>query len=161
MPFREIRNRKRALTEPEAREILSRADHGVLATAGEDGWPYAVPLNHVLAGDALYLHSARVGHKLENIAWHDKVSYCAVAGAQVLPEELSTLYESAIVFGRAALVVDEEEKRRALKLLVERFCGSGEAQDKLFEEAFARSGKGTAVIRIKIERISGKAHRAA
>ena len=160
MPFRKIRNRERALTEAEAREILARADHGVLATAGEDGWPYAVPLNHVLAGDALYLHCARMGHKLENIAFHDQVSYCAVASVQVVPEELSTLYESAIVFGRAALVEDADEKRRALKLLVERFCGAGEDTDKLFEESFARQGQGTAVIRIQIDHITGKAHRA-
>ncbi len=159
MPFREIRNRRRALTEAEAREILARAEHGVLATAGEDGGPYAVPLNHVLADDVLYLHCAREGHKLENIAYHDRVSYCAVASAQVVPEELSTLYESAIVFGRAALVEDADEKRRALKLLVERFCGSGAEQDKRFEESFARQGQGTAVIRIQIERITGKAHR--
>ena len=74
---------------------------------------------------------------------------------------LWTLYESAIVFGRAALVTDADEKRRALKLLMERFCGTGEETDKQFEEHMRknRDGRDTAVIRIRIERITGKAHR--
>ena len=117
---RDIRRTDRALTTDEAREILARAEHGVLATVGEDGWPYAVPLNHVLAGDLLYLHCAGEGHKLENISHEERVSFCAVASAAVLPARLSTLYESAIAFGRASLVTDPEEKRRALEALAVR-----------------------------------------
>jgi uncharacterized protein len=161
MAFNEIRNHRRALSEDEAREILARADHGVLATAGEDGWPYAVPLNHVLIGDAIYAHCAREGHKLKNLAHENRVSYCAVASAAVVPEELTTLYESAIVFGRASLVEDADQKHRALRLLTERFCGCGDEQDKRFDEHFAKHAQGTVVIRITIERITGKAHRQA
>ena len=88
---------------------------------GADGWPYGVPVNHVLCGDLLYLHCATEGHKLENIAVDERVSYCAVAGATVLPETLTTLYESAVVFGRAAVVTDPVEKRNALESLAVRF----------------------------------------
>src|SRR5512141_560790 len=105
--FREIRRRDRALSDADAREILARAEHGVLATVGADGWPYAVPLNHVVSGDTIYLHSAQQGHKLDNIAYDQRVSYCAIASAEVLPQKLSTLYESAVVFGRASVVTDE------------------------------------------------------
>lgn len=156
--FREIRRENRALSEAEAREILARAEHGVLATLGEDGWPYAVPLNHVLVGDDLYLHCALKGHKLENIAHEERVSYCAVASAEVVPSMFSTLYESAVVFGRASLVMDAAEKHSALKLLTERFSGSCEER---FEEHMRQRGQGTALIRIRIERVTGKAHRPA
>ena len=87
--MREIRRSDRAVTEDQAREILARAEHGVLATVGADGWPYAVPVNHVLAGDVLYIHCAQEGHKLENLAHEERVSFCAVASARVLPEALS------------------------------------------------------------------------
>ena len=156
--MRDIRRSDRALTEEQAREILARAEHGVLATVGADGWPYAVPVNHVLAGDVLYIHCAVEGHKLDNIAHAERVSYCAVAGARVLPAELSTLYESAVVFGRAALVTDPAEKRRALELLAVRFRG---ALSPEAEEAIATSASRTAVVRIRLERITGKAHRPA
>jgi nitroimidazol reductase NimA-like FMN-containing flavoprotein (pyridoxamine 5'-phosphate oxidase superfamily) len=156
--FRDIRRRDRALAEDDAREILARAEHGVLATLGADGWPYAVPVNHVLSGDVLYIHSALEGHKLENIAHEERVSFCAVAGATVLPATLSTIYESTVVFGRAALVTDSVEKLRALELLAVRFCGwlSPEA-----EKEIATTGSRTAVVRLRIERITGKAHRSA
>ena len=128
----------------------------MLATVGADGWPYAVPVNHVLAGDVLYIHCAQEGHKLENLAQEERVSFCAVADARVLPATLSTLYESAIVFGRAALVTDSAEKQRALELLAIRFCG---AVTPAAEAEIATSGSRTAVVRIRIERIAGKAHR--
>lgn len=156
--FRDIRRSDRALTDDQAREILARTEHGVLATVGADGWPYAVPVNHVLSGDLLYVHSAVEGHKLENIAHEERVCFCAVADARVLPARLSTLYESAIAFGRAALVTDAAEKRRALELLAVRFCG---ALSPEAEEAIANSFSRTAVVRIRLERIAGKAHRPA
>ena len=154
--FRDIRRSDSAVTEDQAREILARAEHGVLATVGADGWPYAVPVNHVLAGDVLYIHCATEGHKLENIAHDERVSFCAVASARVLPEALSTLYESAVVFGRAAVVTDPTEKLRGLELLAVRFCGALTAEA---EKTIADSGSRTAVVRIRIERIAGKAHR--
>lgn len=156
--FRDIRRTDRALTEDQAREILARAEHGVLATLGADGWPYAVPVNHVLCGDALYLHCAVEGHKLENISYEERVCFCAVASATVLPAKLSTLYESAVAFGRAALVTDPVEKRRALEALAVRFCGELSLEA---EKAIATSASQTAVVRIRLERVAGKAHRSA
>jgi uncharacterized protein len=154
--FPEIRRRDRALTEADAREILARADHGVLATVGADGWPYAVPLNHVLAHNVLYVHCAQEGHKLENIAGEARVSYCAVASAEVIPEKLSTLYESAVVFGRATVVTDSAERLRAFRLLGERFCAGFPSE---VNEGITRNGPRATVLRIDIERITGKAHR--
>ena len=130
----------------------------MLATVGADGWPYAVPVNHVLAGDVLYIHCAQEGHKLENLAQEERVSFCAVADARVLPASLSTLYESTIVFGRAALVTDPVEKRQGLELLAIRFCG---ALTPEAEKTIATSASRAAVVRIRIERITGKARRPA
>ncbi len=153
---RGIRRSDRALNENQAREILARADHGVLATLGSDGWPYAVPLNHVLSGDLLYIHCAGEGHKLENIGHDERVCFCAVADARVLPAKLTTVYESAIAFGRASVVTDEAEKRRAMEVLAIRFCGSLTPEA---EKAIESAGSRAAVVRIRLERITGKAHR--
>jgi nitroimidazol reductase NimA-like FMN-containing flavoprotein (pyridoxamine 5'-phosphate oxidase superfamily) len=61
-----------------------------------------------------------------------------------------------VLFGRAALVTDPTEKLRALELLAVRFCGALTAEA---EEAIATSASRTAVVRVRIERIAGKAHR--
>jgi uncharacterized protein len=154
--FPDMRRRDRELRDDEAREILGRADHGVLATLAEDGWPYAVPLNHVLLGDVLYIHCAPEGHKLENIGHEARVSYCAVASAKVIPATLSTVYESAVVFGRAALVTEADEKRKALTALLARFRGDSPADA---EEALRNCASDPVIIRIEITRITGKARR--
>ena len=156
--FREIRRRDRALTEDQAREILARAEHGVLSTQGADGWLYGIPVNHVLIGNTLYIHCATEGHKLANIANEGRVSFCVVTGARVLPATLSTLYESVVVFGRAALVEDAKEKRQALEQLAIRFCGSVTPEA---ERTIVACSAQTGVVRIRLERITGKAHRSA
>ncbi len=152
----DMRRIDRALSETEAREIMARAEHGFLATVGEDGWPYAVPLNHVLAGDLIYVHCALSGHKLDNLAHEDRVTFSAIASAEILPKELTTHYESAIAFGRASLVEDPAEKRHALELLGLRFCKGFEAE---VQTEIRQDGPKTAVVRIRIERITGKANR--
>jgi hypothetical protein len=149
-----MRRRDRELPEAEAYAILAKAGDGVLATMGADGYPYAVPLNHAYADGVLYLHSAQTGHKLENLEHCDRVSYCVVTARTVLPEELSTQYESAIVFGRAARVEDPEQKRRGLMALLHRFAPD-HMESGLAE--LEREFEHTALLRLEIHQITGKA----
>ena len=153
-PSHPIRRRDRALEGPEALAILGKAEWGVLATVGADGWPYAVPMNHALVEGALLLHSAREGHKLENLQAEARVSYCVVTQAETLPLELATRYESAIVFGRARVVTEDSEKRAALHALGLRFAPQhpGVVAAEIEKDAFR-----TTVLRIAIERVTGKA----
>jgi nitroimidazol reductase NimA-like FMN-containing flavoprotein (pyridoxamine 5'-phosphate oxidase superfamily) len=155
-PDRPMRRRDRELEESEARAILDKAEWGVLATVDGDGWPYAVPVNHALIDGALIVHCATAGHKLDNLAADSRVSYCVVTQSEVLPLELSTRYESAIAFGRAALVCDEAAKREALRALGERFASQhpdlvrAEIEKDLFR---------TTVVKITLARVTGKARR--
>jgi len=156
VPSHPIRRKDRALQEEEAYAILREGGDGVLATIGEDGYPYTVPMNHVLTDGAIYLHSAVTGHKLDNLAFCDKVSYCVVSGREVVPAELSTNYRSAVVFGRAVRVEDPEERRRGLMALLHRFAPD-HMENGLME--LERDFERTAVLRIDIHRITGKARK--
>ena len=153
---RQIRRKDRVVSEAEAYAILRQAGDGVMAIMGPDGYPYAVPMNHAVEDGTIWLHCAVEGHKLDNLAFCDKVSYCAVSEREVVPAELSTDYRSAIVFGTATLVEDEGEKRRGLEALLHRFApGHMEAGLKAIEDDFDR----VAVLRIDIQRITGKARK--
>jgi nitroimidazol reductase NimA-like FMN-containing flavoprotein (pyridoxamine 5'-phosphate oxidase superfamily) len=79
-----------------------------------------------------------------------------VAWAEVLPQALTTHYASAIAFGRASVVEDPAERRLALALLGERFCGGFRAE---VQEEIRKDGPRTAVVRIRIERLTGKVNR--
>ncbi len=151
-----LRRRERELDPGEALALLARAEFGVLATVGSDGWPYAVPVNHVLVDGALLIHSATEGHKLDNLAGDCRVSYCVVTQAEVLPAELSTRYESAIVFGRAVQVHDEASRVAALQAIGQRFAAEHPA---VVQQGIKKNLARVAVFRIEIERVTGKARR--
>lgn len=151
-----LRRRDRALDEAEAMRLLHDAEWGMLATVDAEGWPYAVPVNHAVVDGALIIHCATVGHKLANLAFNPKVSYCAVTQAETLPLELATRYASVIVFGRAELLTDEEEKRVALRALGLRFAAE---HSDLVDREIGKDLFRTAVVRVRIERATGKARR--
>ena len=112
--FREIRLKDRSVDDEKAIAILAQGSYGVLSTIGEDGYPYGVPLNYTYFDNCIYFHCAREGHKLENIDFNHKVSFCVVTKSDVLSNEFDTDYESAIAFGKATVVTDDSKKKDIL-----------------------------------------------
>ena len=45
--FREMRRKKQALSSADCATILQEGSSGVLAVAGDDGYPYALPLSYL------------------------------------------------------------------------------------------------------------------
>ena len=151
--FREMRLKDRELSSEDAMEILTNGEYGILATVGENGYPYAAPLNYIYINDRIYIHCAVAGHKLDNITYNDKVSFCVVNSYLKDEEHISSYYKSAVVFGKAS-IVENEEKMNALLKLGERFFPSKSVECKqMSEKLFDR----VCVIKIDIEHITGKA----
>ena len=82
--FRPIRRKKKEMDIDAAKELLQCSRRGVLAVNGDDGYPYAVPVNYFYDSDAgkIYFHGARVGHKVDALKASDKV--CFTCGDLVL-----------------------------------------------------------------------------
>lgn len=148
----QVRRQDRLLGEAEALELLRMGEYGVLSMHSPEG-AYGVPVNYVLDGDVIYVHCAPEGRKLRSVEYDPKVSFCVVGNVSLKPEEFTTHYSSVIVHGRASMVVDEQEKRCALRRLIEKYSPqyveSGNA-------AILRSAHRTAIIAIKVESISAK-----
>lgn len=150
--FRELRRKKQALPRERCMQILRDGEYGVLALLGEEGYPYALPLNYVLEGESLYFHSAKEGHKLDAVKGCDKASFCVVSRADIVPEEYTTYFESVIVFGRMR-VLGEEEKRAAIRRLSDKYVHLGDAAR---EREIGRFFPSLAMLELKAEHISGK-----
>ena len=152
--FHEMRRIDRKLTNEEAEELLLAGEYGVLATVGEDGYPYGVPVNYAYADDTIYFHGAKnVGHKYENILHNPKVCFTVVGKTEVLPEQFSTKYESVVVLGTAKPAAD---KRRALQLLVEKYSPDFMEKGQTYIEHDIDT---VGVYEIVIEHITGKGRR--
>ena len=70
--FRPMRRGKQLLPPEESIQILEQGTSGVLAVAGDAGYPYAVPLSYVYMDGKLYFHCAKSGHKLDAIRRNSK-----------------------------------------------------------------------------------------
>ena len=137
--FREMRRSRQALSPEECEQVLKRATSGVLAVHGDGGYPYAVPLSYVYADSRLYFHCAASGHKLDAIASDDRVSFCVIDQDEIHPEKYPTFFRSVILFGRARILEDPQEKRAALELLAARYSpdyeeGRKKEIDQLFRQ---------------------------
>jgi len=117
MIFKEVRKAERQISKAAAFEILTACEYGILSTVGENGYAYGVPLSYVYRNELLYFHCGMDGHKLGNIKFNDKASFCVVGNTEILPEKFSTKYESVIVFGLVKEVEGEEREQALLGLI--------------------------------------------
>ncbi|MBR1566617.1 MAG: pyridoxamine 5'-phosphate oxidase family protein [Oscillospiraceae bacterium] len=152
--FREMRRNKQALSEEETRAILARGSAGTLAVLGDEGYPYAVPLSYVYHGGRLYFHCAKTGHKLDAIRACDKVSFSVIDKNDVIPEKFTTVFRSAIVFGRARIVTESEELMSAMRALAAKY--SPEETEASFQKEMHGHTGALCVLALDVEHMSGK-----
>ena len=151
--FRKIRLEKQALSPEGCIEALNRGTSGVLAVSGDENYPYAVPLSYLYHGGKIIFHCAVTGHKLDAIARNNKVSFCVIDQDVVVPKDYTTHYRSVIVFGKARVLDDADEKRDAMKMLAAKyFPGDIQGTSQYIDKAFDRF----CVVEIAIEHITGK-----
>lgn len=148
-----VRRQDRLLDKTRATELLMQAEWGVMSVC-DNGQPYAVPVNFVWnAENAIYIHCAPEGRKIEAIKGNGRVSFCIVGHTNVLSDKFTTEYESLIIQGNASVVLSDKERTQALEMLLDKYSPQDKATGlKYTEKSFHR----TAVIRMDILRISGK-----
>ena len=150
-----VRRKDRVMDDAEAWSLLKLGEYGVLSTVDGEGQPYGVPLNYVLIDDALYMHSAKAGHKLDNIGANSKASFCVMGDTELLDGKFSTRYQSVIVFGTAS-VLGEDETRGPLAALIAKYFPDEVQQGETYIDKMIHA---TAVIKVTIDHITGKARR--
>lgn len=151
---RKMRRSDRLMKFEDALDLLMKADYGVLSSVDAEGQPYGVPVNFVFDGDkSIYFHTAKEGHKLDNLINNPKVCFTIVGNVEVMGWKFTTAYESVILFGVASLV-EGNEKHHALHRLALKF--SMDYMDE-FENEIERLMQSTTVVKITIDHMSGKA----
>ena len=154
--FRPIRRKKREISREAAEALLQANRRGVLAVNGDDGYPYAVPINFLYDKDSnrIYFHGAKAGHKFDSIKACDKVCF-TVYGNETIKnkdEEWAPYMQSTVVFGRCHLLDVGPETSEILKRLARKYYPS----EELIEAEVAKDGRGVQMFEIEIEHLSGK-----
>ena len=151
--FREMRRKRQQLDGQQCIEILQKSTSGVLALAGDNGYPYALPISFVYQDNAIYFHSAMTGHKIDAINRCDKASFCIIDQDCVVPKEYTTYFRSVIVFGKIHIVEDDKEKETIARMLGNRYNPN---DDESLQKELNKSLAHMATIRLDIEHMTGK-----
>lgn len=147
-----VRRQDRLLGFERALELLQDSEYGFLVLGG--GEAYGIPLNFVLSGENIYFHCAPEGEKLRRTEQNNSACFCVVGHTAPEPAKFTTEYESVMAFGTVWAVEGDDERMKALELIVEKYSpGFKETGRKYAEKSFHR----TAILRFDISRVSGKA----
>ena len=146
-----MRRFKQQLSAEEVERILQTGKYCVMAVSGDNVYPYAVPVNYVYDGTAIFIHSAAQGHKIDALRRNPKCTLCMVDKDDVIPEEFTSYFRSVIVFGKAHFVESTDEKIAALRLLGDNYSPGIDPEAEI-----ARFIKSVCIVRIDIDSVTGK-----
>ena len=151
--FRPMRRFKQEVTREECVKILTDEKRGVLAVNGDNGYPYAVPVNFYYDRntDKIYFHCAKAGHKLDAMHSDDKVCF-TVYNTGYQKEDWSFYVTSVIVFGRAKVMTDEAEMREKIKKFGMKYYPTESEVDEEIRRDFDRVN----FVEITVEHMTGK-----
>ena len=152
--FREMRRKKNEIDIKKAEALLQDGRRGVLAVNGDDGYPYAIPVNYFYDRDnqKIYFHGARAGHKVDALQACDKVCFTVYGNETIKEESWAPFMQSTVVFGRCHLLEAGEKATAILK----RFAMKYYPNEQMVDEEIAKLGKAVQVFEIEIEHLSGK-----
>lgn len=109
--FRELMRKNKQLSNEDCIDILKSETRGVLSVLGDDEYPYGMPMNHWYNEEdgKIYFHCGKVGHRLDAIKRHNKVSFCTYDRGYRNEGEWALNVKSVIVFGKIEIVDDKDK----------------------------------------------------
>ena len=152
--FRPIRKKKNEISTDAAKALLRSSRRGVLAVNGDDGYPYAIPINYLYdeENEKIIFHGAKAGHKVDALKKNDKICFTVFGNEMVKEEAWAPFLRSVVVFGRCHLVESQEDAIALVKKFAAKYYPN---MDMVNEEA-ASSGRAVQMFEIQIEHLSGK-----
>ena len=134
-------------------EILSKGEICRIAMV-DNGEPYLVPVNYGYFGNAIYIHSAAEGRKIDILKQNNRVCFEIDYGHEVLKDKLAcnwtAKYRSLIGYGTVDIITGDEEKRFGLDQIMAHY---GRSENNVYK---IQNVKSIVILKINIEEISMK-----
>ena len=134
-------------------EIISKSIVCRVAMFDEE-YPYILPFNYGYHQNALYIHSALKGKKLDLIKKNNKVAFVIELPYEIITGEKScdwtTKYKSVVGFGKIEILTSEEEKRNGLDIIM---AQHGKSEGNNYSD---KSIIPMLILKLTIESVTGK-----
>lgn len=152
--FRELIRKNKKLSMQECVEILKNEKRGVLSVIGDDNYPYGMPMNHFYNEDdgKIYFHCGKMGHRLDSLRKHNKVSFCTYDNGYRKEGEWALNVKSVIVFGKIEIIEDADKIADITKKLSYKFTQDENYINREIELFLNK----TLLLELTPEHISGK-----
>ena len=122
-----MRRKKQEITDQnEIFEIIQKAEICRLGLA-VDNTPYIVPVNYGYEDNCLYIHCAKEGRKIDMIRKNNTVCFEMDVDTVLFKTDddsackCGTTYRSIIGYGKASIVEDFDQKKKALDILMKHY----------------------------------------
>lgn len=152
--FRELSRINKKISNEECIELLKNEKRGVLSVNGDDGYPYAMPMNHFYneADGCIYFHSGKNGHRTDSIKKSSKASLCIYNEGYKNENEWAYNIKSVIVFGNIEIITDTDTIISITRALSYKFTDD---KEYIENEIKAYSDK-TILLKLTPQNICGK-----
>ena len=150
--FRELTRKNKQLSMEDCVCVLNTQNRGILSVNGDDGYPYAMPMNHWYNEEdgKIYFHCGNVGHRLDALRKDNKVSFCTYDTGY--PGQWALNIKSVIVFGKIEIVDDADRIIDITTKLSYKFT----QDDAYIKDEIARNIHRTLLLVLTPEHICGK-----
>jgi nitroimidazol reductase NimA-like FMN-containing flavoprotein (pyridoxamine 5'-phosphate oxidase superfamily) len=144
---------RKIITDVDTIESIIRSASVCRIALSDDGQPYVLPVCFGYVDNTLYFHSAPSGRKLDILGKNNAVCCEFDVDQEIVRAEdacaWSVRYRSVVAFGRAFVVEDLDEQRKALDVILAHYGG----QARAYPEATLLR---TAVVKVEIQSMTAK-----
>ncbi|UCH89661.1 MAG: pyridoxamine 5'-phosphate oxidase family protein [Thermoplasmata archaeon] len=148
-----MRRSEKEITEKTEIESIIQQSMVCRLALSDGQYPYIVPLCFGYSNHTLYFHSAKEGKKLDILKRNNQVCFEFDIETEVKLGKTACdwgmAYQSVIGFGKALMVEDVAEKRKALELITAQYA------DKAYKITDG-AAKETQVFKVEISTMTGK-----
>ena len=143
------------MKQDDSEKFLETARVGRISTSLK-GQPYVVPVFYVYHNSRILIHTSGSGKKIETITKNPAVCFEIDESS-----EDERKLKSVIVFGKASIIQNREEKLEALRALVEKYREYHKSREELMhvlydEEYYADCMEQASIIAITPTQITGR-----
>ncbi|MBE5971406.1 MAG: pyridoxamine 5'-phosphate oxidase family protein [Lachnoclostridium sp.] len=152
--FRALVRKNKQLSTESCIEVLKNETRGVLSVLGDDDYPYGTPMNFWYNEEDgnIYFHCGNIGHRLEALQKHNKVSFCVFDQGYKEENEWAYKVKSVIIFGKIEIIDDMEQITDIVTKLSYRFV----QDDEYIKEEIRLHGHRTLLMKLAPEHMCGK-----
>ena len=148
-----MRRFRQQITEEECETILREEPRGVLSMYGEDGYPYAIPINFIYDGRKIYFHCAKEGHKIDALKKDNRVSFCVYDKGYLKEGKVGLNINSVVIFGKIRFIDDRETVIRETRALGMKYLPEEHKEKDV--KKYAETGR-LQILELTIDHMTGK-----